>query len=328
MQDNFFHLGGTSLNAMQCVNIVNNELGTDVPLAALFENPTVRAFSRFVRANLSARTLPASPCVALRPRSTDRRSGPSLFFVHPLGGLPFGFMQVACLLEKVCPVYGLQSPGVAHDPGAVLWAVDSVEDVAAKYLEAMRATELSGPYHICGLCFGAVVAFEIARQLRESGQEVGSLALIDPHFTNLPMDKSSVYEIDFEAADAPDGATLLMDSFFHGRPSLLPKGTAEERLTWVVQNAKQRHLIPETATLSWAKRVVAVLRAQANAKNRYIPPKYPGRMVVFSPTPEKPQLLDLYRFAEHVEICVVPANVILKGSGAEVIADWYRRHLR
>ncbi|MDH3691670.1 MAG: thioesterase domain-containing protein, partial [Gammaproteobacteria bacterium] len=38
------------------------------------------------------------------------------------------------------------------------------------------------PFHLCGNCFGGVIAFEMARQLRKLGHDVGLLALIDTEF--------------------------------------------------------------------------------------------------------------------------------------------------
>ena len=43
----------------------------------------------------------------------------------------------------------------------------------------MRATQPEGPYFIGGFCVGGIVAFELARQLTTSGQEVALLALFE-----------------------------------------------------------------------------------------------------------------------------------------------------
>lgn len=47
------------------------------------------------------------------------------------------------------------------------------------YLEAMRAHRPKGPYVLAGVSFGAVLAFEIARQLRALGEQVPLVILVD-----------------------------------------------------------------------------------------------------------------------------------------------------
>jgi thioesterase domain-containing protein len=51
--------------------------------------------------------------------------------------------------------------------------------MAARYVAAVRAVQAAGPYHLGGWSLGGVVAFEMARQMREQGQTVATLALID-----------------------------------------------------------------------------------------------------------------------------------------------------
>ena len=43
----------------------------------------------------------------------------------------------------------------------------------------MRALQPEGPYLLGGWSFGGMLAYEMARQLRASGQEVGMLAILD-----------------------------------------------------------------------------------------------------------------------------------------------------
>ena len=52
--------------------------------------------------------------------------------------------------------------------------------MAADYLKQIRGVQPQGPYLIGGFSFGGLVAYEMAQQLRQSGQDVGLLVLIDP----------------------------------------------------------------------------------------------------------------------------------------------------
>jgi thioesterase domain-containing protein len=55
----------------------------------------------------------------------------------------------------------------------------SLEEMAASYLQAIQAIAPHGPYLLGGWSFGSIVAFEMAQQLRQQGQEVALLAIID-----------------------------------------------------------------------------------------------------------------------------------------------------
>ena len=56
----------------------------------------------------------------------------------------------------------------------------TVETIAAHYLEEMRTVQPKGPYFLGGYCFGGLIAFEIAHQLKRGGDDVALLAVLEP----------------------------------------------------------------------------------------------------------------------------------------------------
>jgi thioesterase domain-containing protein len=54
-----------------------------------------------------------------------------------------------------------------------------VETLAGECVAHLRRRQPAGPYRLAGVCFGGVVAFEMARLLRDAGEAVSFLALID-----------------------------------------------------------------------------------------------------------------------------------------------------
>ena len=97
----------------------------------------------------------------------------------PFFGVPghngdvFCFVRLAQQLGSDQPFFGLQPPGLDGAPPC-----ERIEDLAAHFVEAIRATQPRGPYLIGGYCLGGMAAFEVARQLQASGQHVGLLVLI------------------------------------------------------------------------------------------------------------------------------------------------------
>jgi thioesterase domain-containing protein len=58
----------------------------------------------------------------------------------------------------------------------------TVNDLAHHYLGELRATRPDGPYHLCGYCFGAAVAVDLANLLIDAGERIGSLVLVEPPY--------------------------------------------------------------------------------------------------------------------------------------------------
>ena len=73
------------------------------------------------------------------------------------------------------PFYGLQSLGLDGTEAPR----DSIEEMARRYISEIRSVQPHGPYALIGACFGGTVAFEMARQLLEAGEEVAFLGLLD-----------------------------------------------------------------------------------------------------------------------------------------------------
>jgi thioesterase domain-containing protein/acyl carrier protein len=116
---------------------------------------------------------------------------PPIFLVHAAGGLVHDFVNLAQRLDTDQPFYALQSPAFV---GGEHFA--SVPLMAAHYLEAVRSVQSRGPYRLGGYCVGGTVAFEMARQLRDVGEETENLLLFDspspPPEPPPPLDEAAL----------------------------------------------------------------------------------------------------------------------------------------
>ncbi|TAL50364.1 MAG: non-ribosomal peptide synthetase, partial [Methylovulum sp.] len=164
--DNFFDLGGHSLLAMRLITAINKAFGSNLSLSAMIRQPCLAQQAELLRGGAHEES--ASPLVAIKPEGTLA----PLFCVHTAGGHVLSYLKLASYLQTQHPVYGLQSAGLA---GA------AVEELAAFYLKAMRDVQPQGPYYLLGGSSGGLIAYEMARQLRQSGEELALLALLDTY---------------------------------------------------------------------------------------------------------------------------------------------------
>ncbi len=164
----FFELGGDSLVAARLFDRIGRAVGRELPLAAIIQAPTIRELSELM---LKGGDLPCwAALVPVQPRGTR----PPFFCVHGGGGGVLSYTGVADHLGPDQPLWGLQVPRRLCDP------VDlRVEEMAQQYIEAMYTVSPDGPFALCGHSFGALVAYEMARQLTEQGKRVSLVVLID-----------------------------------------------------------------------------------------------------------------------------------------------------
>jgi amino acid adenylation domain-containing protein/non-ribosomal peptide synthase protein (TIGR01720 family)/FkbM family methyltransferase len=116
-----------------------------------------------------------SPLVPIQPLG-DRAP---LFCIHALGGEVLYYYRLARELGADQPLYGLQARPMDGMAGQSAAPQITIEELAAEYLNAVRSCQPVGPYFLAGHSFGGVVAFEMARQLTASGEDVALLAVLD-----------------------------------------------------------------------------------------------------------------------------------------------------
>jgi amino acid adenylation domain-containing protein len=164
VREDFFELGGHSLLAAQLMARVNDGLQVNLPLSAVLEVRTIEDMANAVRARQSSGNW--SSLVAVQKKGTN----PPLFCVHSHTGDVLYCEYLAQGAGAGQPIYGLQAQGaLGKGPDR------SVEEMAARYVQEIAKVQPRGPYHLFGFCFGGMVAFEMAKQLGERGEEVAFL---------------------------------------------------------------------------------------------------------------------------------------------------------
>jgi amino acid adenylation domain-containing protein len=172
VNDNFFDLGGHSLLAARLIARIEKETGQNIPVATLFEAPTISELAQKLKDHTYASAW--APLVELRAPAGTPAAAP-FFCIHSLGANLVSFHKLASLLRADRAVYGLQPHGLDGKQQPL----DTVDAMAAAYLEEIRKKQPHGPYYLGGICLGGVIAYDAARRLEAAGEEVRLLALVD-----------------------------------------------------------------------------------------------------------------------------------------------------
>jgi thioesterase domain-containing protein len=94
------------------------------------------------------------------------------------GGAVITVRHLAAAVGPDQPVYALWYPAMHGPPDAA----GSLEEIAAECAAAIREVQADGPYFLFGHSLGAIVVYEVARQLAALGGEIGLVVLADgPH---------------------------------------------------------------------------------------------------------------------------------------------------
>jgi amino acid adenylation domain-containing protein len=172
IHDNFFELGGHSLIAVQIMTEISKITDKLLPIATLFKYPTVYKLALLLQSGDTESTWKS--LVAIKPTGNKM----PVYIVHGEGLNVLIFNNIAMNVDAGQPVYGLQSRGL----NGVDDVPESIEGIAALYIDEILEQNPNGPYAIAGYSFGGYVAIEMARQLQDKGKEVKILAMLDVNY--------------------------------------------------------------------------------------------------------------------------------------------------
>ena len=168
LHENFFLLGGDSLQGVELLAAIEEALGHSLPQSALVAAGTVAQMAELIETG--------APSECLVPiRATGAR--PPFFCVHDLSGHVLNLRNLALRLPDDQPFYGIQSVGLDGNE----MPLSTIEEMAARYVREIRSVQPTGPYYLGGYSMGGIVACEMTRQLREAGEGVALLALLDTY---------------------------------------------------------------------------------------------------------------------------------------------------
>lgn len=273
---NYFDLGGDSLLAVQMFAQVDKVFGVKLPVATLFEAPTVGELAKVLVEETASRSRWSS-IVAIQPKGTR----PPFFCVHGAGGNVLIYRELSKRLGEDQPFYGLQSQGLDGESEPL----EKIEEMAAIYAAEIRRVQPKGPYHLGGYCLGGTIAYEVAQQLRAQGEEVALLALFDTlNWYKLPplnswkkfriqVDRVAFHVLNYFRLDA-EGRKSFVDDKFQVVRNRIPvwRGALANKVGGLISGNASKEI---ALSRVWELNDIASME--------YVPKPYPGRVTDFRP---------------------------------------------
>jgi amino acid adenylation domain-containing protein len=285
-EDSFFDLGGHSLLAVQMVRRIEQECGERIPLTTVLAGPTIKHLAEALR----KQRIGDDRSLLVKVQSGGAKR--PLFFLHgdfSRGG--FYCLSLARRLGEDRPFYALAPHGLNGTS-----VPETVEEMAASYLDMIRAVQPEGPYVLGGYCNGGTVAFEIAQQLLRQGQRVELVVLV------AVSGQRSFHK-------------RLAHRLTHGIGNLLGFGSEEKLRLFLGLRAGvrfiRRHYRRALGITHSERADYHFTRLYTRTLSGYLLKSYPGRVALFWPSdlgPCERALRKWQRTAPQAEIQAVPGN--------------------
>ena len=186
MDDSFELCGGNSLSAVRLLREIGRRFDHPFSFAEFAKAPTIASQAQILRlrqgggkdhSRLNGEK-PQSLLVPLRLPEKGANGRHPLFLVHPVAGSVACYQALADRLNAQRPVYGIRAAEAEERESSNGYGITAM---ARQYVAAIKEVQAHGPYLLAGWSFGGVVAYEMARQLRQNGEEVAFLGLLDSY---------------------------------------------------------------------------------------------------------------------------------------------------
>ena len=308
-------LGGDSLAATVIMAAVASVFKVDLPASAFLDSRTVGQLAEALAQALAQDQAESRAARGLTTIVTLNSGGskPPLFLAHdPTGNVLF-LRDFARRLGEDQPVYGLQPPGLDGQESPL----DRLEPMATRYVTELRAVQPEGPYFLGGYCSGAVVAYEVARQLVGQGERVALLAMVEPVPPERPHRTSPLKWLLEQ--------TIQRLDFHLSNLRVLPPGA------WLAY-AKERPGVRSLVARRPPGPQAAVEAGLRRALSTYVAPGYPGRAILFRSARRRLGWAHGHdygwgdRVAGGIEVHMVPGThwSIVNGPQASLLAGEFR----
>jgi amino acid adenylation domain-containing protein len=164
--ENFFEAGGDSLLAAKCVQAISKHVGHDCSAASLLQSPTIASYAAFLDSG-------EAPTVAILNEGLRNNQSQKMFWINH----PHPLQRLVTLLPDL-PAYSVL---LSREEAAAAGPEYRMEVLAERVVEHLLMYNPHGDFYLGGFCQNAMLAFEVAQQLKARNRQVGLVVMVDPN---------------------------------------------------------------------------------------------------------------------------------------------------
>ncbi|MES2217086.1 MAG: AMP-binding protein [Pseudomonadota bacterium] len=174
LDDNFFMLGGTSLQMANLLVILREQFQLKLSPAEFVSTATLGALARRIK-RLKNENNAINPAILLNSKHTVSQTETPLFLIHSLiGDAELDYKKLVEAGSSQRSIYGISSRSYKNfeDMDTCL------EAIADDYIATLKAIQPRGPYLLAGWSAGGLIAYAMCQQLKNQNEKV-CLHIID-----------------------------------------------------------------------------------------------------------------------------------------------------
>jgi len=272
--DDFFDLGGDSLIAIRIMTLIRKKYEVELNTRQLYESPKIYQLAKIIEMNQN--NIHCSNIIDLGSQKKSKYA--PIFFIHEGVGQIVAYNDLIACLSEDFNCFGVQASGFSPNDSLH----DSIEDMASDYIKEILRVHSEGPYSLCGYCMGGFIAFEIAKQLFNSGKRIASLILINSQHPGEKFYKDKLGMFRLYISEFVRKAFTKNDEFIHYLKSKCPEIVAEKSfddLTRIIfKMGLAKGTIPNSMEFTEFEQFISVLNNNMKLLCRYNVGYYPGQI--------------------------------------------------
>ena len=176
INSDFFELGGDSIRSIMLSVQYEKTFSVSITPTEIFKNRTISNQLQLINSNKKVSDIFVY---------NEDDSLPRVYFVHTGHTGGEAYLNLSKLLRSTCSMRCFEPNNIFHQDNMI----KGVKNLAAKYIELLKADQPAGPYILGGWSYGGMIAYEMACQLKKAGEDVLHLFLLDPDFMTSEREK-------------------------------------------------------------------------------------------------------------------------------------------
>ncbi len=187
ISDDFFRIGGNSINAIELLHKINKNFDVNISLAEFYIHKNIMKLSELIKNEINS----LKGIIKLNNSYAKEK----MFMVHPAHSGSEVYIPLAEKLTSLFQCYGIENYNLHHEN-----KIKNISELAALYLRIMDENiNNNETIHLLGWSLGGYFCLEMARQLEERGRKQIYIYLLDTFNHGgtqfeMKLDKNQFYE--------------------------------------------------------------------------------------------------------------------------------------